>query len=244
MVFRGGSLTWNLDRAMYRQSSRHDSLLDLLMGHDAINPELADVRGFISYSHKDQGLVRRLVMHLIPAARAESGIDFWRDDSITAGMLWSEAHAEAVAQASVFILCMSANYLASEFIYNAELPTIKKQSRVRGALIIPVILTPCAWWGFVDDLQVVPTNKGRVSPISNWHPHEKGYVRATVEIIQRIQRHLADLKGQSKLLETKVEGAVAGPIQPPAPGTHRVPPRDIDRAVKTVIARRTAENGV
>jgi hypothetical protein len=214
------------------------------MSRDTVNRELSDVRGFISHSHKDRAAVQRLAMHLIPTARTELGVDFRRDDSITAGTLWSEVHAEAVAQASVFIVCMSANYLASEFIYNTELPTIKKQSRVRGALIIPVILAPCSWWGFVDDLQVVPTNKGRVSPISNWHPHESGYVQATVEIIQGIRRFLADLKQQSKKTAARDEGRVTRHIQAPAPGTHRVPPRDIDRAVKTVIARRTAENGV
>jgi len=214
------------------------------MSHDTVNPELSDVRGFISYSHKDQAPVQRLAMHLIPAARAEWGIDFWRDDSTTAGTLWSEVHAEAVAQASVFIVCMSANYLASQFIYNTELPTIKKQSRVRGALIIPVILAPCSWWGFVDDLQVVPKNKGHVSPISNWHPHERGYAQATVEVIQGIRRYLADLKQQSKQSVARGEVRVTRHIQAPAPGIHRVPPRDIDRAVKTVIARRTAENGV
>ena len=214
------------------------------MSHDIVNPELSDVRGFISYSYKDQAPVQQLAMHLIPTARAELGIDFWRDDLITAGTLWSEVHAEAVAQASVFIVCMSANYLASEFIYNTELPTIKKQSWVRGALIIPVILAPCSWWGFVDDLQVVPKNKGRVSPISNWHPHETGYVQATVEVIQGIRRYLADLKQQSKQSVARGEVRVTRHIQPAAPGTHRVPPRDIDRAVKTVIARRTAENGV
>jgi hypothetical protein len=189
-------------------------------------------------------MVRRLSLHLIPAARAELGVDFWTDASVTAGSSWTEMHGDIIPHASVFILCMSADYLASEFVYNAELPTIIKQSWSRGALVIPVILRPCAWWGFVGDLQVVPTNKGRVIPVSDWHPHEKGYFRAAFEIIQGIRSHLSLSAGQSEPSEPKTVFTGPRPIQPAPPGPHRVSPPDIDRAVKTVIARRTGENDV
>src|ERR1700722_12033299 len=80
-------------------------------------------------------------------------------------------------------------------------------------LIIPVILALCSWWGFVDDLQVVPTSKGRVSPISNRHPHESGYVQATFEVIQGIRRYWADLKQQNKPTVARDEGRVTRHIQ-------------------------------
>lgn len=214
------------------------------MGHDAAGQGLSDAYGFISYSHDDREYVQRLSRHLLPAARAELGIDFWLDDSITAGDRWNETMSDVLARANIFVLCMSANYLASEFIYNAELPTIKKRSRVSQGLMIPVILKSCSWWGFVGDLQVVPTRNERVLPISNWRPQEDGYHEATSQIIHAIRQHFVLTLTENERLEAKIRSKAPRRIQPAPRGPHTVSPRDIDRAVKTVIARRASKSDV
>ena len=92
------------------------------MDHDVASHELTDVRGYLSYSHADQEMVRRLSLHLIPAARAELAMDFWTDASVAAGTVWREEIADAIERASIFVLCMSPEYLASEYLYHVELP--------------------------------------------------------------------------------------------------------------------------
>ncbi len=156
------------------------------MGNSAIRQAPADAYGYISYSHDDRKYAERLSRHLLPAVWEELGIDFWMDNSIAAGDRWDENISGVLAQANVFVVCMSANYLASEFIYNIELPTIRKRSRLSHGLIIPVILKPCSWWGFVDDLQVIPTRNGRVVPISDWRPQENGYHEAAVQVVRAV----------------------------------------------------------
>jgi hypothetical protein len=214
-----------------------------LMDHDTASHGLSDLRGYISYSHEDLDMVRRLSSHLIPAARTELGIEFWTDASIKAGRLWSEEISDAIARANIFILCMSADYLASEFLYHVELPAIRQRSLSSDALIVPLIMRQCAWWGFVGDFQAVPTHNGRVLPIANWRPRENGYRQAAVEIMQAVRHHFLVSAGQPVSAGLKIKSGKPRAIQPAPPGPHRVSPLDIDRAVETVIARRTAENG-
>lgn len=214
------------------------------MDRDTASRGLSDVQVFISHSHEDQELVQRLLRRLVPVARARLGIDVWTSDSITAGETWSDVLADRIAKASIFILCMSPDYLASEFCYNVELPAIKQRVRSSDGLIIPVIMSECAWWGFVDDFQVVPTHQGRVLPISNWRRQEDGLFQATAQVIEGIRHHYALPAGQSEPSELETEPSTPRIIQPAPPGPHHVSPRDIDRAVKTVIARRAAKHGV
>ena len=214
------------------------------MVHDAAAQRRSEPYGFISYSHHDREYVQRLCRHLLPAARAELGTEFWMDDSINAGNRWDKTMSDVLAQANIFVLCMSADYFAADFIYNSELPTIEKQSRLSQGLVIPVILKPCSWWGFVGDLQVIPTKNGRVLPISNWRPQEGGYHEATKQVIQAIRWRfvlgMTDLEPSGSKIRSKVPRR----IQSAPRGPHTIPPRDIDRAVKTVIARRASKSEV
>src|ERR1039458_3712981 len=136
------------------------------MTDDVVSPLVSGNRGYMSYSRDDYEPVQRLSQHLIPAARAELGLDFWTDAAITAGSQWFDAVSDALAQANVFILCVSPCYLASEFRYRVEFSAIEARVRSSGALVIPVILEPCSWWGFVGAYQAVPTRKGHIVPIS------------------------------------------------------------------------------
>ena len=204
------------------------------MSDPAVSFGASGARGYMSYSHDDHEAVQRLSRHLIPSARAVLGIDFWTDAAVTAGGHWSKMVADALARANVFVLCMSANYLASEFLYNIEFPAIKARIETSGALAIPVILSPCSWWGFVGDYQAVPARGGRIVPISNWRPLEDGFREAATQVIHGIEHHLRPQVGKSELQPRPI---------PPAPdGHHKIAPRDIDRAVEAVVSRRAAKS--
>jgi hypothetical protein len=78
---------------------------------------------FISYSHRDRKWLDKLQTVLEPLVRSE-GIDIWDDTRIQPGSDWRPQIAQAIAQARVAILLVSANFLASDFIVDEELPLI------------------------------------------------------------------------------------------------------------------------
>ena len=97
---------------------------------------------FISYSHKDKIFLDRLFTHLRPL-RSEGLIDLWVDTELNAGDKWKTKIEETLNSASVAILLISADFLASDFIVNNELPPLLTAADKHGTRIIPVIIKPC-----------------------------------------------------------------------------------------------------
>jgi hypothetical protein len=87
----------------------------------------------------------------------------------------------------VFFLLTSADFIASEYIYNVEIPAIKLRRRNSGALVVPVVLKRCAWQIIADVLQAVPTEEGKVKPIADWRRHSDGFDQARIQIATAIE---------------------------------------------------------
>ena len=82
-------------------------------------------RVFISYSHHDVRHLERLRVHLRPLER-DHIIEVWDDTRPSPGTNWRDAIVEALSSAKVGILLISADFLASDFIVNNELPPLLK----------------------------------------------------------------------------------------------------------------------
>lgn len=100
---------------------------------------------FISYCHIDAEYLTRLRKHLIPFERQDK-IQVWSDTQIKPWDIWKDEIKKWLDQAAVAILLISADFLASNFIINNELPNILKSYKDEGVKIIPVILKPCAFF--------------------------------------------------------------------------------------------------
>lgn len=85
---------------------------------------------FISYSHKDNRWLSRLLVHLQPLERTGL-IDLWADTRIKAGEDWIKQIDPALAKARVAVLLVSADFLASDFIVSKELPTLLQKAKRR-----------------------------------------------------------------------------------------------------------------
>jgi hypothetical protein len=99
---------------------------------------------FISYSHKDKKYLDRLHAHLIDLER-KGMIDLWSDTKIPAGANWRNEIENAIQSAKVAILLISADFLASKFVTESELPLLLTNAKAEGTVILPVILSPCSF---------------------------------------------------------------------------------------------------
>jgi serine/threonine protein kinase len=103
-------------------------------------PQTVRDRIFVSYSHKDEAWLDRFRTMLQPAQRA-TGLQLWSDKRIEAGASWKDEIETAIDTARIALLLVSDDFLASDFIFNEELPRILQQHQSRGLMIRWVPLT-------------------------------------------------------------------------------------------------------
>lgn len=99
-------------------------------------------RIFISYCHHDSEYIDRLLVHLKPLEK-EGLIELWTDKKLHPGDRWKKEIEMALHRANVAVLLISADFLASDFIINNELPPLLRNAEDKGTRIIPLILKPC-----------------------------------------------------------------------------------------------------
>ena len=110
------------------------------INEDPAKPKRTNV--FISYSHQDKLYLDRLLIHLRPLERSGL-IDPWSDLRILGGSLWKTEIERGLARANAAVLLVSADFLASSFIVENELPPLLARAEKDGVRILPVIVKPC-----------------------------------------------------------------------------------------------------
>src|SRR3954453_5624521 len=95
---------------------------------------------FVSYSHADKDWLDRLKRHLKPLVR-EGRLDCWDDTHIRPGVDWKQEIQNALDTAQVAVLLISADFFASDFIDENELPPLLAAAQAKGVRILPVILS-------------------------------------------------------------------------------------------------------
>ena len=99
-------------------------------------------RVFVCYSHRDRKHVDRLRVHVRPLERS-GAIDLWDDTKLIPGTRWRDEIAAAIAHAKAAVLLVSADFLASNFIVENELPPLLAGAKDTGTMILPVIVGAC-----------------------------------------------------------------------------------------------------
>ncbi len=94
---------------------------------------------FISYCHNDKEWLERIKIHLTPIER-QGLTEIWSDTKILGGKEWKKKIERGLDEAKIAILLISADFSASNFIYQVELPSLLGAAENNGAVILPLIL--------------------------------------------------------------------------------------------------------
>ena len=98
---------------------------------------MAEKSVFVSYAHEDEKWLEFLETHLAPWLRQRHwGV--WTDKDIAAGAQWERDIERAMAAASVAVLLVSKDFLASAFINDVELPVLLKKEKAGTLRLIPI----------------------------------------------------------------------------------------------------------
>ncbi len=118
---------------------------------------------FFSYSHKDEKLRDTLASHLSTLTR-ERLINGWHDRRIDPGEQWETAIDDHCATASIILLLVSPDFIASDYCYNREMREALQRHEAGSARVIPVILRPADWQSTpFGRLQALPGMGGHYS---------------------------------------------------------------------------------
>src|SRR5262247_2075487 len=146
------------------------------------------IKLFLSYAHSDEPLRQELMTHLSLLQR-EGVIQTWHDRNINAGDDWKQQIDDNLNTATVILLLISADFLASDYCYEIEMQRALERHNAGEARVIPVILRPVDWHGApFGTLQALPTD---AKPITSWTNRDEAYanvaqgVRRAVEAILR-----------------------------------------------------------
>lgn len=99
---------------------------------------------FISYAHEDAPLLQRLETHLSLLRRQEL-ISEWHDRQILPGDEWAHEIDARLETASIILLLISPDFLASDYCYDIEMQRALERHKRREVRVIPIILRPCDW---------------------------------------------------------------------------------------------------
>jgi hypothetical protein len=118
----------------------------------------------VSYSHRDRRHLERLRVHLQPLER-KGVIDLWDDTRLLPGSNWASEIADAIETAKVAILLVSADFLASSFIVENELPPLLAAAQRGGAAILPVVVGACRFTS-TPELSVFQSANDPIRPLA------------------------------------------------------------------------------
>ena len=175
---------------------------------------------FISYSHDDVAWAQRFRVLLKPLVRRKQ-LRLWDDSAIRVGDEWHPAIERAIDRSRVALVLVSADFLASDYIMERELPALL----TRGVMLAPVLVGDC-FWSVVPELAAVQWlhDPGRDGPLGL-------HAGSPAERDRRIHRAC------DRLLTVTPEPALAGPRPgvPPTSASVPLPRRPAARLLRPAL---------
>lgn len=117
----------------------------------------------VSYSRNDLPFFEELSAHL-SLLQHKGLIHIWHEGRIRAGDAWRDAIMSQIQSSDIFVLLVSGDFLASDFVWENELKLILARQKLGKAIILPIIIRPCLWQQSpIAKFQVLPADGRPVS---------------------------------------------------------------------------------
>src|SRR2546421_11087118 len=141
---------------------------------------------FLSYAHKDKSLLRKLETHL-SLLRRQGLISTWDNQEIVAGTDWAKMIDQRLEHASIILLLVSPDFLASDYCYQVEMKRALARHQAGEARVIPIAIRPADWAGApFAYLEALPTD---AKAITRWKNRDEAFVN----VATGIRRAIGDL---------------------------------------------------
>jgi hypothetical protein len=144
---------------------------------------------FISYSKSDNDLRKELDTHLSSLRRREI-VTNWDDRHIIGGELWDDAIKTKLKKADIILFLVSANFIATDYIWEHEIPIAEEQRQNGKARVIPIILKACQWTKLDFAKQMALPSKG--IPINSFPDRDTAWL----EVVEGIEKVINDVLKQ------------------------------------------------
>ena len=99
---------------------------------------------FYAYAPEDETWVQELEKHLSLLQR-QGIISTWHPRLIAAGSDWQHVIDDHFHKASLILLLISPDFLASDYCYGNEMRQALRRERDKGVCVIPILLRPVDW---------------------------------------------------------------------------------------------------
>jgi len=129
---------------------------------------------FIVYSREDEQYLSQLRPHLYLLERTGQ-VKIWNDREVFAGTIWDDEIKKQLQAAEMVLVLVSADSLASDYIWSVEMKTILHRHQLGEVDILPVIVRACRWEQTpIATFQVVPQDG---KPVSSFSDRDEAYVQ-------------------------------------------------------------------
>ena len=143
------------------------------------------VEVFCSYAHEDEEWLHKLENHLSQLQR-QGMLSLWHDQLISAGTEWPQAITSHLETASIILLLISADFLASDYCYSVEMKRSLDRQEAGEARVIPILVRSVDWSASpFAHLQVLPTN---AKPLAVWKDKDS----ALADVVAGIRRVIVE----------------------------------------------------
>ncbi len=145
---------------------------------------------FFCYAPEDEPWRHELVRHLALMER-QRYLNGWSGSATGGSKEWREETKHRMAQAQVILLLISADFLASNEIYDGEVKWAL-QLREQGTQVFGVLLRPCGWErGELREIEMLPRAEGRVTAITEFGLPGTAFRSVVMTLRENLRRLMA-----------------------------------------------------
>lgn len=150
--------------------------------HQKVSPATV----FYVYAREDEPLRDELSKHMSNLVR-QGLIKEWHDQQIPAGADSVSTINKHFQCASVILLLVSPDFLASDYCYSIEMQQALERHHVGEACVIPILLRPVDWQDApFADLQLLPRN---TKPVTTWSNQDDAFF----DVVRNIRVVIEDM---------------------------------------------------